>query len=464
MTPLPFSLRLCRLTLVVLALIVTASAARADDEDAPKDFWHQGTLTGDWGGLRKELADKNGISFAMSYTSEVWGNVSGGMKRGASYDGVLEPEIDVDLEKLVGWTGASFSVSMLQGHGPSLSNGWVGNIMTMSGSVVTPPATRLYNLWLQQNLFGDVLSIRAGIMNVDAEFMTNLIGGTFLNTTFTWSSWAGADLPGGGPANPLSAPGVRVRVKPPIDHSYIRAAVFSGDPTGHEGSNSASTGIPSGTVISFNGGVFAIAEAGYEVNQKQDDKGPPAAFRLGGFYHSSNHFQDQRFATDGLSLADPLSTGVPLEHHGDWGIYASADGTFYQTGDGNSLSGFLRVGTVTPGDRNLISLYADAGLTYSGLIPGRADDTAGIAVGFARIGDHARGLDQDTRFFTGNPLFPVRSQEVVLEVTYKAQLTPWLTMQPDFQYVFNPSGGVLNPDGSPRRNAVVLGFRSVVTF
>lgn len=443
---------------VVPALALCVVPARADE-----DFWHQDKLTGDWGGLRKELSDK-GIGFAMTYTSEVWGNVSGGMKRGAAYDGVLEPEIDVDLEKLVGWTGASFGASMLQGHGPSLSAGWVGNIMTVSGSVVTPPATRLYNLWLQQDLFGDVLSIRAGIMNVDAEFMNNLTGSTFLNTTFSWSSWVGADLPGGGPANPLSAPGVRVRVRSPIDHTYIQAAVFSGDPTGHNGSNSSSTGIPSGTVISFNGGVFAIAEVGYAVNQDKGDKGPAQAFRLGGWYHSSDHFQDQRFANDGLSLADPLSTGVALEHHGNWGIYASADGRLYRTGNGNNLAGFLRVGTATPGDRNLVSFYADAGLTYSGLIPGHDDDTAGIAVGFARIGGNARGLDQDTRFFTGNPLFPVRSQEVVLEVTYQAQLTPWLTMQPDFQYVINPSGGVLNPDGSRRRNAVVLGFRSVVTF
>ncbi len=446
----------------VLGLGVCAATARAEDE-APKDFWHQGTLTGDWGGLRKELADK-GISFSMSYTAEVWGNVSGGIKRGATYDGVLLPEVDVDLEKLAGWEGARFSVSMLQGHGPSLSTGWVGNIMSVSGAVVTPPATRLYNLWLQQNLFGDVLSVRAGVMNVDAEFMTNLIGSLFLNTTFGWSSWVGSDLPGGGPANPLSAPGVRVRVKPPIEHSYIQAAVFSGDPTGHNGSNSASINIPTGTVISFSGGLFTIAEAGYAVNQEQGAKGPPAAFKLGGWYHTSSNFQDQRFATDGLSLANPLSNGVPLLHHDDWGIYASVDGTFYQTTDGNNLSGLLRLGTGTPGDRNLISFYADAGLTYSGLIPGRDNDTAGIAVGFSRVGSNARGLDQDTRFFTGNALLPIRGQEVVLEVTYQAQLTPWFSLQPDFQYVFNPSGGVLNADGSRRRDAVVLGLRSVVTF
>ena len=445
----------------VLGLGVCAAPALAEDE-APKNFWHQDTLTGDWGGLRTELAN-HGVVFSMSYTGEVWGNVSGGIKRGATYDGALLPEIDVDLEKLVGWEGASFSASMLQGHGLSLSAGWLGNIMGVSGTDVVPPATRLYNLWLQQNLFGGVLSIRAGVMNVDTEFMTNVTGSTFLNTTFGWSSWVGADLPGGGPAYPLSAPGVRVKVTP-IDNVYIQAAVFSGDPTGHNGSNSSSTSIPSGTVISFNGGALVIAEAGYAVNQEKGAKGPPQAFKLGGWYHTSSHFEDQRFATDGLSLADPLSNGVPAQHHGDWGIYVSADGTFYQTAGGNNLSGFVRLDAGTPTDRNLVSFYADAGLTYSGLIPTRDDDTIGIAVGFARIGSNARGIDQDTQFFTDNPFFPVRSQEVVMEVTYQAQLTPWLTMQPDFQYVFNPGGGVLNPNGSRRGNAAVFGLRSVITF
>jgi porin len=243
---------------------------------------------------------------------------------------------------------------------------------------------------------------------------------------------------------------------------YLQAAMFSGDPTGHGGSNSPNTSIPSGTVVSFNGGVFLIAEMGYAINQGKDATSPPMAFKLGGWYDTSNHFQDQRYATDGLSLADPASTGIPLDHSGNWGIYAVADAPLYQTADGNGLTGFLRLGT-SPNDRNLISVYADAGLAYKGLIPSRDNDTTGLAVGYARIGDRARGLDQDTQVFS-NPLFPIRSEEVVVELTYQAQITPWLTLQPDLQYVFNPSGRVLNADGNLRGNALILGLRSAVTF
>ena len=153
---------------------------------------------------------------------------------------------------------------------------------------------------------------------------------------------------------------------------------------------------------------------------------------------------------------------MPLNHTGDWGVYAIADGVLYHVKDGISIAGFLRVGAGTPNDRNLVSFYSDAGLTFQGLIPGRDNDIAGLGVGFARIGNNARGLDQDTRFFSGDPSFPIRSQEVVMELTYQAQVTPWLSVQPDVQYIFNPSGGVLNPKA--RRDALVLGLRSALSF
>jgi porin len=34
---------------------------------------------------------------------------------------------------------------------------------------------------------------------------------------------------------------------------------------------------------------------------------------------------------------------------------------------------------------------------------------------------------------------PVDGAEVVVELTYRAQITPWLSLQPDLQYIVNPS-------------------------
>ena len=66
--------------------------------------------------------------------------------------------------------------------------------------------------------------------------------------------------------------------------------------------------------------------------------------------------------------------------------------------------------------------------------------------------------------FFRKPFFPVRSSEAVIELMYQAQLKPLWMLQPDLQYVINPGGGVLNSDGSLRRNALVIGVRSFINF
>ena len=240
--------------------------------------------------------------------------------------------------------------------------------------------------------------------------------------------------------------------------------MFSGDPTGNDGSNSLSVEQPSGTEISFDGGVLMLAEAGYTFNRGSGSDALPTTVKLGGWYHTSDRFGDQRFDTDGRSLADPLSNGMPLQHRGDWGLYGIVDAMLYREpgSDDQGLSVFARVAG-SPAAQNLVGFYADGGVAYKGLLPGRDSDTAGLAVAYAPISDRARDLDRDYRSF-GEPSYPVRSQELVVELTYQAQLAPWWTLQADLQFVANPSGKVDNADGQLRENAVVVGLRSALTF
>ena len=53
-------------------------------------------------GLLPNPLQKYGIKFAATYIGETLGNVSGGIKRGAVYEGRLNLAVDVDLQKLVG--------------------------------------------------------------------------------------------------------------------------------------------------------------------------------------------------------------------------------------------------------------------------------------------------------------------------------------------------------------------------
>jgi len=60
----------------------------------------------------------------------------------------------------------------------------------------------------------------------------------------------------------------------------------------------------------------------------------------------------------------------------------------------------------------------------------------------------------------------IRSSEAFIEVTYRAQVMPWLQIQPDFQFIHRPGAGIADPNQPAQRLAdeVVVGVRSTITF
>lgn len=429
---------------------------------AEKDLWTRDNMTGDWGGLQKTL-EQNGVTVNLSYQGELLANLGGGIKRGAAYEHEILGEVDVDLEKLLHWSGATFHVSAYDYAGAGLTKGFVGSLATVSSIEAPPPSVRLFTLWLEQKVLEDKIAIKAGVLALDEErFAKTVPGDLFVGATFGYPDGLAVNLPAGGPTYPLSAPAVLVEFKP-VPILDLRAAVFSGDPTGHSGATFPAESTPNGTVIGFGGGTLITAEAALTPEPKQE--GVVTRFRLGGWYHTGDRFADQHFANNGLSLANPAATGVPRNDVGSWAIYGAAEAMLYRvpgTKD-QGLAAFARLAGL-PDAQNEVSLYADGGLTYKGLLPGRANDTAGIAFAYLGISPAAQALDRDTRLFSGSPAFPIRDHEIMLEVTYQAELTPWWKLQPDLQYWIHPGGNVPNDDGRLRRNATVIGLRTSVQF
>ena len=362
-------------------------------------------------------------------------------------------QVDVDLDKLVGWQGGHFRVTAFDyaGHGLTLGN--VGSIMTVSGIEAPLPSYRFWELWLEQSIFADKAALRLGLLAIDAAgFMTTVTGALFVGSTFGFPDGPAANLPQGGPAYPLSAPGVMLTVHA-TDTLTFMGALLSGDPAGLPGATFPPEYYPTGTVFSFNGGVMAVAQANLALNQGDNAKGLPASFKFGGWFNTSNHFID--YSTE--------NNPVPTSHQGNWGLYATAEGMLYRvpgTKD-HGLSGFARL-FVSPPTQNLVNDYADTGLVYKGAIPGRGDDLVGIAFAYAHISSSAQAADQAQQAV--NPFYPVRNKEMLLEVTYQAALAPWWTLQPVAQRWFQPGGNVLNPNGTVREKAVVVGLRTGVTF
>jgi porin len=255
-----------------------------------------------------------------------------------------------------------------------------------------------------------------------------------------------------------------VRVSPSDQWSF-QTAVFDGDPAG-PGSGNAQLRDPGGTAFRLDDPPFVISELAYAINQQKDAAGLPGTYKLGAWYNGGR-FSDQRFDSSGRSLADPASTGIPVMHRGDYGLYAIMDQMVWrqpETAD-QGLGVFLRLAG-NPSDRNEIDFYADGGVTYKGLLPDRTDDVIGLGVTYANVGGGARGLDGDNAAFTGANR-PIRDFEAAIEVTYSAQITPWWTLQPDVQYIFHPTGGAApstSPPGPAIPDAAVLGIRTTVRF
>src|SRR6266851_5232997 len=111
-------------------------------------IWTRSNLLGDMGGLRTALGSY-GITLGLQETSEVFGNPTGGIRRGAAYDGLTQMSLVLDMAKGFDWDGGTFNVSALQIHGRNLSAEKLLDLQTISG-IEANRATRLWELWYQQ--------------------------------------------------------------------------------------------------------------------------------------------------------------------------------------------------------------------------------------------------------------------------------------------------------------------------
>lgn len=445
--------------------------------DFLKNWRRDGGLLGDMWGLRTTLA-QHGITIAVEETSEALGNVTGGVHKSLDYDGLTQAVVQVNSSRAFGYYGGTFNASALQLHGINLSQRNLGSLQTASG-IESDRATRLWELWYDQKLLPeDRLDIKVGQQSLDQEWMVSSNALIFVNTMFGWPMLPSADMPGGGPAYPLSAPGVRLRYRP-VNAITIQLGAFSSSPFNISNARAQALGAdsqqlnPSGTSFPFfHHGALLLAELQYSAPAlggmvSPDAKQPLArTYRLGAWY-DTEQFADVRFSGDGLPLANPASDGSQRLHRGNLGIYGVVDQMIWRSSkDPNrTLSVFGRAMGTPFADRNLISFSANLGLVLKDPFTYRTDDSLGLAMGFTKVSRDQAAGDRDIAQYTGT-FNPARTAETFVELTYQRQVTPWLQMQPDLQYTFNPGGGVANPNAANANidqkigNELVVGVRA----
>jgi porin len=423
----------------------------------PISDWLSGDgITGTWGGLRSKLTDR-GFEFTGSYDAEVWGNTRGGLETGTVYTGLLDFGLKLDLEKAFGWRGASLSTTWLLLSGKDASEDLVGNFLEISNNAGFN-TLRNYELWFQQNLLDDKISIRLGQLAADTEFVISDYGALFLNDTFGWPAFMYMNLPGGGPGFPVGTLGMRLAVQP-VNWFRFQTAVFQGNVYAQ---NVNAHGFR-WRLDSANGFLF-LNEAQFHWNKKTEETGLPGQFKAGAWFHTAKFAEanDSGFVSGNcgfyLILDQMLYRNPPKE--AEHSATADKDGKSALSTTDNAGGtekqpdrGFGWFGRLAfePKDRNFIGFYFDTGLACKGLIPTRDGDTLGVAFAYAQLSSGAQQAEiEEGSVGVG--------AEMALEVTYQAQITKWLSIQPDLQFIINPDGNQ-NLD-----NALVIGARVSITL
>jgi porin len=425
--------------------------------------WQRSQLLGDPGGIRSFLG-RFGISINAQETSEVLGNVSGGIKQGFYYDGLTTLNLQLDTKRAFGVYGGLFNASALEVHGHNLSASNLGTLQTASG-IEADDGLRLWELWYQQSYFFNQFDVKVGNQSLDQEFMVTQYGGLFVNTMFGWPMLPSADLLSGGPAYPLASPGIRFRAQPSGEPWAFLAGIFDDNPSGiAPGADNDPQQLDNhGTNFRIKDKPIIIAEVQYSrpaVGQiEYADREPifPGTYKLG-FWYDFGQFADQQYGTDGLSLANPSSNGVPLLHRGNYSFYGVIDQLVWRENPESAEGvGVFARAMGAPGTQNLIDFSCNAGLNWHAPFKHREYDVTGIAMGRANVSGRASSLDEDTVSFSGTAT-PIRSSETFVELTYQYQLVQWWQLQPDLQYVFNPGAGI------GLSNEWVIGLRTNVTL
>ena len=437
---------------------IGAAPALAEDTPAAHGITEPSIATslpqnGDASGGRKRLYD-HGISYNLIYTNDVLGNLSGGIRRGTIDQGKLEAQLYIDLEKLAGWKDWTFYANAFGIYNTGrIRRDYVGGMNTIAAIEATP-TVRLSELWVER-WFGPV-NFRIGQLAADAEFFYSDLSQMFLQSdwpTIGPSICRAADLPircprwaRGSNTNFRKMHRCSLRFSTAIRRDLVPATI----PTPATATASISVcAIPA----------FMIGELQFRWNRGKDDTGLATTLKIGGWSHLGQ-FADQRFANNGMLLASPASSGVPLMHRGDYGVYGVIDQQLYRPkgGDGDSGISIFNRSSISPSDRNLVNVEIDSGIVFAGMIPQRPNDNFGASVIYSRFSDSVRAFDQDQINF-GTLVTPPRDYEINLELTYVAQIVPGWTVQPVYTSIWHPSGtGIRYPD------AQVVGVRSIVRY
>ncbi len=371
-----------RSRVAVALLVVLGWAAAVHAEDASRPPAGTRTLTdtpfqlvlpkehllGDWYGARTSLED-HGVTPTLTLVTDALGNPIGGVRQGFRGASNLGLNLVFDLEKMFGLAGGSFDISFSERFGESLSRDDIGNVFNVQ-QVFGGQTYRVVHVAYQQQLLNDRVEMRVGRIAAGDDFLVSPYNYAFVQNGFDGNPVGVFFNAPGMTAYPTATWGGLVKVRP-TERAYVMAGLYNGDPS--IGGNKHH-----GADWSMAGPLFAIGEAGYQVNGLPGERGLIGNYRAG-FWYDDSQFTDFTTVARGFT---------PRVAPGNWGVYGLFDQVLVRFGEAGSYRGFGITGSVLVSPDQSVSqmpFFSTAGFLVRGLFPSRPTDVGGFGVVYGRF-------------------------------------------------------------------------------
>jgi porin len=402
-------------------------------------------LTGDWGGVRDDMARK-GVMLDLDAYWMPQAIVSGGKDEEGESWGNVVATLNIDTGKAGFWKGGHFKVQTVTSFGDNVSRD-TGAMVPANITWMLPSATGT-DTGLQELTYTQFLSQHSAVFlgKINSIAPTNVLHGDyttgFLNTAM--------NLPLALAMVPLSAYGAGTLYLPSHD---VTLAGMVLDANGTIESDDLGD--------AFKDGVMALASADLKVKPG----GLPGHQNLTLAWSNKDHtslIQDPANIAGHLLAAHfpllgnpgpilsqilaklgPLGAPTPLNMEDEtWAATYSFEQFLWQpAGDPKRGIGMFFSAGVSDGKANPIKHSYSLGLVGKGVVPGRPRDDFGI--GWART-----EFSDDFVPFLRNTLALGLDHEDAVELYYNAAMTPWLRISPSLQIISPALNRALDSNGN----------------